>query len=90
MKSAVSYTRCGHTSGVTWNLGSLLLEFFYLYGITFNYQILGISIRDGGSYFQKAERVWSNPGRYCGDPIPVCNCAVDRAFYVSRILTIQI
>jgi DNA polymerase sigma len=63
MKSAVSYTRSGHTSGVSWNLGSLLLDFFHLYGVSFNYQDLGISIRDGGSYFSKMHRVWSNAGR---------------------------
>jgi DNA polymerase sigma len=62
-KAAVSYSRSGHTSGVSWNLGSLLLDFFHLYGVSFNYQQLGISIRDGGSYFAKTERVWSNPGR---------------------------
>ncbi|XP_033149935.1 non-canonical poly(A) RNA polymerase protein Trf4-1 [Drosophila busckii] len=32
------------------NLGVLLLEFFELYGLRFNYAQLGISIRNGGSY----------------------------------------
>jgi DNA polymerase sigma len=62
-KAAVSYSRSGHTSGVSWNLGSLLLDFFHLYGSSFNYQELGISIREGGSYFHKTDRVWANPGR---------------------------
>ena len=45
---------------MSWNLGSLLVEFFYLYGISFNYGDVGISIRDGGSYFLKEGRHWTN------------------------------
>ena len=37
-----------------WNLGALLMEFFYHYGVTFNYFHTGISITDGGKYFPKA------------------------------------
>ena len=52
-------------SSATWNLGSLLVEFFHLYGVKFNYEEVGISIRDGGSYFQKRSRRgdWWNPQR---------------------------
>lgn len=64
VKSTLNFSRSNQTSNTTWNLGSLLLDFFSLYGITFNYSLLGISIRDGGSYFEKSSRVWSNPGRY--------------------------
>ena len=38
------------------NLGSLLLEFFELYGIDFNYVTTGISIRNDGSYFSKGAK----------------------------------
>ncbi|PCH37934.1 hypothetical protein WOLCODRAFT_148891 [Wolfiporia cocos MD-104 SS10] len=41
------------------NLGVLVMEFFELYGCYFNYQDVGISVRDGGSYFNKAARGWS-------------------------------
>ncbi|KZT09562.1 uncharacterized protein LAESUDRAFT_722526 [Laetiporus sulphureus 93-53] len=40
------------------NLGVLVMEFFELYGYYFNYQEVGISIRDGGSYYNKTERGW--------------------------------
>lgn len=63
VKSSLSFSRSNHTSSTTWNLGSLLLDFFSLYGVTFNYSLLGISIRDGGSYFIKSTRKWSNQGR---------------------------
>jgi non-canonical poly(A) RNA polymerase PAPD5/7 len=50
---------------LTWNLGSLLLDFFHLYGVTFNYVHTGISIRDGGSYFEKRKKEdgWFYPNR---------------------------
>lgn len=47
------------------NLGTLVMEFFELYGLYFNYQEVGISLRDGGSYYNKSRRGWSdfrNPG----------------------------
>lgn len=37
----------------SWNLGALLLEFFNLYGTSFNYYMTGISVREDGSYFPK-------------------------------------
>lgn len=40
------------------NLGVLVMEFFEFYGIYFNYQEVGISLRDGGTYFSKARRGW--------------------------------
>ena len=45
------------------NLGSLLLEFFELYGRDFNYGVTGISVRHAGSYFQKRARGWLYPQR---------------------------
>jgi non-canonical poly(A) RNA polymerase PAPD5/7 len=40
------------------NLGVLVMEFFELYGCYFNYEEVGISVRDGGCYFSKRERGW--------------------------------
>ncbi|KAF8334537.1 hypothetical protein F5887DRAFT_990478 [Amanita rubescens] len=40
------------------NLGVLLVEFFELYGCYFNYEEAGISVRNGGYYFQKKQRGW--------------------------------
>lgn len=44
--------------GVTpnWNLASLLMDFFALYGNSFNYYQTGVSIINGGSYFPKRMR----------------------------------
>lgn len=44
------------------NLGTLLIEFFELYGRSFNYADVGISLRRGGSYFLKSQRGWVKPG----------------------------
>ncbi|KAJ4478411.1 hypothetical protein J3R30DRAFT_3481689 [Lentinula aciculospora] len=42
------------------NLGVLLIEFFELYGSFFNYDNVGMSVRDGGTYFNKRQRGWYN------------------------------
>lgn len=42
------------------NLGTLLIEFFELYGKNFGYDDTGISLRDGGYYYSKEGRGWSN------------------------------
>lgn len=42
------------------NLGVLVMEFFELYGCYFNYREVGISVRDGGSYYNKAQRGWAD------------------------------
>eukprot|EP00978_Attheya_sp_CCMP212_P039763 scaffold210037_cov61-Attheya_sp.AAC.2 len=39
------------------NLGALLLEFFELYGVDFNYVTTGISVQNDGSYFAKGASV---------------------------------
>ncbi|KAH7889322.1 hypothetical protein F5I97DRAFT_2052779 [Phlebopus sp. FC_14] len=43
------------------NLGVLVMEFFELYGRYFNYEEVGISIRNGGTYFSKRRRRWHDP-----------------------------
>lgn len=45
------------------NLGVLVMEFFELYGCYFNYDEVGISVRDGGTYFSKRMRGWYDPTR---------------------------
>ncbi|KAJ7143183.1 Nucleotidyltransferase, partial [Mycena crocata] len=40
------------------NLGVLVVEFFELYGRRFHYEEVGISLREGGSYFSKRQRGW--------------------------------
>ncbi|KAG0317121.1 hypothetical protein BG000_004639 [Podila horticola] len=35
------------------NLGVLIIEFFELYGKCYNYSVVGLKVRDGGSYFVK-------------------------------------
>jgi len=45
------------------NLGVLVMEFFELYGCHFNYDEVGISVRDGGNYFGKKMRGWYDPNR---------------------------
>ncbi|KAF9532773.1 hypothetical protein CPB83DRAFT_758580 [Crepidotus variabilis] len=40
------------------NLGVLVMEFFELYGLRFNYDEVGISLREGGTYFGKKQRGW--------------------------------
>lgn len=41
------------------NLGVLLMEFFEFYGHNFNFVTVGLSLRDGGTYFRKVDR-WSD------------------------------
>lgn len=48
---------------IYFNLGYLLLNFFELYGRLFNYKSVGISVRNGGCYFHKAERQWDDYDR---------------------------
>ncbi len=45
------------------NLGVLLMEFFELYGYFFNFQEVGISLRHGGSYYNKKDRSWWNAAK---------------------------
>lgn len=45
------------------NLGLLLYSFFDLYGSSFNYNNVSVSIKAKGSYFNKSARGWYNPDR---------------------------
>jgi len=47
------HRRAAHSSGT--NLGVLLLEFLHLYGQSFNYSEVGISVREGGRYLRKEQ-----------------------------------
>jgi non-canonical poly(A) RNA polymerase PAPD5/7 len=46
------------------NMGVLLMEFFELYGFYFNYDEVGISLRDGGTYYNKQQRGWLENATY--------------------------
>ena len=41
-------------------LSEHLLNFFCLYGVRFNYKMLGISIRSGGFYFSREDKGWTD------------------------------
>ncbi|KAK3804558.1 MAG: hypothetical protein J3Q66DRAFT_362372 [Benniella sp.] len=49
-----SYTTVGNIDPMD-NLGVLLIEFFELYGLCFNYTRVGLTVRDNGSYFEKKD-----------------------------------
>jgi non-canonical poly(A) RNA polymerase PAPD5/7 len=40
------------------DLGKHLIDFFEFYGVNFNYEEVGISIREEGFYFPKRNRGW--------------------------------
>ena len=53
-----------HDRAIEGNLGSVLLHFFELFGLRFNYEVCGVSVRDGGRFFpKKSRRGWLNPDR---------------------------
>jgi non-canonical poly(A) RNA polymerase PAPD5/7 len=60
------------------NLGVLVIEFFELYGCYFNFEEVGISIREGGTYFSKKQRGWhdyyKNNLLSIEDPADPCEC----------------
>ncbi|KAK0463566.1 uncharacterized protein EV420DRAFT_1096733 [Desarmillaria tabescens] len=45
------------------NMGVLVMEFFELYGCYFNFNDVGISVRDGGTYYNKRQRGWYNDSK---------------------------
>jgi non-canonical poly(A) RNA polymerase PAPD5/7 len=52
-----------HNLNMSWNLGSLLMDFLYLYGSdSFNYGTTGISVTNFGKYFDKNRRSDWNKG----------------------------
>ena len=75
------------------NLGVLMMEFFELYGCCFNYHEVGISIRDGGSYFSKARRGWQDlnrPHLLCiEDPNDVCALSGTQDLFIRSRYTLQ-
>lgn len=54
-KRVADFTQVGH-SPAHYNLASLLVGFFHLYGVSFNYYATGISLLNGGEYFNKLQR----------------------------------
>ena len=56
------------------NLGVLLLEFLQLYGHRLNYETTGISVRDGGRYYNKADKYAS----YGYEIMSICVCVRGR------------
>jgi non-canonical poly(A) RNA polymerase PAPD5/7 len=68
------------------NLGVLVMEFFELYGSHFNYDEVGISLRDGGTYFNRRQRGWH--GEYkknmisIEDPADPCKYFITLAIFV--------
>ena len=51
-----AYNNHRNRTANTMNLGSMLLEFFELYGMDFNYLTTGISVRSDGFYFPKGAK----------------------------------
>lgn len=45
------------------DLGALLLDYLELYGSTFNYYMVGISVRGAGAYYRKMDRQWFDYNR---------------------------
>ena len=56
------------------NLGVLLLEFFELYGVNFNYGWAGVSVRGNGRYVKKED---GETTLYIEDPQMPGICSVD-------------
>ncbi|KAJ1950016.1 hypothetical protein FBU59_000877 [Linderina macrospora] len=71
------------------NLGVLLTEFFELYGKRFNYDNVGISVRDSGHYFDKRSRNMLNHGQQyllaIEDPCDTSNDVTKGTYGISRI-----
>ena len=40
------------------SLGHLLVGFFQHYAFEFNYELIGISIKYGGSFYKKNDKEW--------------------------------
>ncbi|TCD67285.1 hypothetical protein EIP91_000307 [Steccherinum ochraceum] len=73
------------------NLGTLVMEFFELYGRYFNYDEVGISLREGGSYYNKTHRGWSdyrNPGLLSiEDPGDPSNDISRGTYHIAKVRT---
>ncbi|KAF5358558.1 hypothetical protein D9756_001196 [Leucocoprinus leucothites] len=73
------------------NLGVLVMEFFELYGCHFNYDEVGISVRDGGTYFSKRIRGWYDTNRWgclsIEDPVDPSNDISSGSFGFPKVRT---
>lgn len=71
------------------NLGVLVMEFFELYGHHFNYENTGISLRDGGTYFNKVARGWDDPKSpsllSIEDPLDISNDISKSSYNMHRV-----
>ena len=54
----VMTSRDGMSEG---NLGNHMLQFFYFFGVLFNYESLTICLRKDGSFLFKEEKDWDDP-----------------------------
>ena len=57
----VSFIQMQKRAHAPLTLGALFLGFLQLYGFNFNYELTGISLRNGGSYFPKKAHDWFDP-----------------------------
>lgn len=57
----VSFIQMRKRARASLALGDLFLGFLQLYGFQFNYELTGISLRNGGSYFPKKRHNWFDP-----------------------------
>jgi len=66
--SSLQHPPAGGPAELRGNLGAMLLHFFEVYGLRFNYAKSGISIAQRGRFFTKRSRGWldeQNPTRLC-------------------------
>ncbi|PWN44543.1 Nucleotidyltransferase [Ceraceosorus guamensis] len=71
------------------NLGVLLLEFLELYGKTFNYHTVGISVRGQGHYFEKKRHAFVSTGKpymlAIEDPLDASNDISRGTFQIQAV-----
>ncbi|KAG7448343.1 uncharacterized protein BT62DRAFT_947383 [Guyanagaster necrorhizus] len=73
------------------NMGVLVMEFFELYGCYFNFDDVGISVRDGGTYYNKRQRGWHNDSKglllSIEDPADPSNDISSGSFAFNKVKT---
>ncbi|KAK0211250.1 hypothetical protein DFS33DRAFT_1250899 [Desarmillaria ectypa] len=73
------------------NMGVLVMEFFELYGCYFNFNDVGISVRDGGTYYNKRQRGWYNDSKglllSIEDPADLSNDISAGSFAFNKVKT---
>ncbi|KAK3804632.1 MAG: hypothetical protein J3Q66DRAFT_362148 [Benniella sp.] len=70
------------------NLGVLLIEFFELYGLCFNYTRVGLTVRDNGSYFEKKDMPTNHRSELllsCIDPNDPTNDTAKGSYSLQKI-----